>query len=89
MASGRVPKTSITVFINICLYFRGFCITKHLLHLRKKCFDVFPYTSYYFITGTELFNGDALRHCLRLVQEIEMFHTFSHYGKVQASLLCS
>lgn len=43
MASGRVPKTSITVFINICLYFRGFCITKHLQHLRKKCLDVFPY----------------------------------------------
>ena len=42
-----------------------------------------------FITGIELFNGDALRHCLCLVLEIESFHTFSHYGKVQASLLCS
>ena len=27
----------------------------------------------YFITQTELFNRDALRHCLRLVLEIESF----------------
>ena len=56
------------------------------------CTFFVPFVEYvirYFNTGTELFKGDALRHCFRLVLEIELFHTFSHYGKVQASLLCS
>jgi DGQHR domain-containing protein len=52
--------------------------------LYSICTFFVPFVEYvirYFITGTELFNGDALRHCFRLVLEIESFQIFAAVHK--------
>ena len=36
-----------------------------------------------------VFNGDVLRHCLRLVLEIKSFNTFSSLDNLKASFHCT